>query len=306
MRAWIVAGCVGLSSCFYDPSLQGGGSSTTGSPPLTTSAAPTTDLSSSTASASTSDSTSVSTVTSAGTTTGAHGETTAQVTMSDTAGSTTAGSSTDECVAAPWYLDADEDGYGDADALMYACEQPDGYVADATDCDDGDEGVSPGAIEVCDNRDNDCDDIIDEYSSLNTVCGGCGLVPDDPDMPTRAYYFCGSPIVWDKAKTLCEDRGAQLAGDEMVMEHEFLTTQLAAIDPESGGWWLGGFAPGIFGYEWLDGQTISGTDPRWDTPQPGSDPNKCVQLLSPDVVDGDHWTARACSESRPYVCEIAL
>ncbi len=45
----------------------------------------------------------------------------------------------------PWYADADGDGYGDAAALSTACAQPADHVADASDCDDTDATLYPGA-----------------------------------------------------------------------------------------------------------------------------------------------------------------
>jgi hypothetical protein len=43
-----------------------------------------------------------------------------------------------DCVAATWYRDSDGDTYGDADVFVSTCDpQPNGYVADASDCDDG-------------------------------------------------------------------------------------------------------------------------------------------------------------------------
>ena len=63
--------------------------------------------------------------------------------------------------APTWYADADSDGYGDAEATTTACDQPSGYVSDATDCDDAAATTYPGAAEICDGLDQDCDQIID-------------------------------------------------------------------------------------------------------------------------------------------------
>ncbi len=61
-----------------------------------------------------------------------------------------------------WYADDDGDAYGDSGTKSKACDAPSGYVADSTDCDDGDETVHPGADELCDDLDNDCDGTVDE------------------------------------------------------------------------------------------------------------------------------------------------
>lgn len=61
-----------------------------------------------------------------------------------------------------WYTDGDGDGYGDALTLNTDCEIPVGGVADGTDCDDADETIHPGATEVCDEVDQDCDGDVDE------------------------------------------------------------------------------------------------------------------------------------------------
>ncbi len=60
--------------------------------------------------------------------------------------------------AGGWYLDSDGDGYGDREApVTQACEQPSGTSAVNTDCDDGMAEINPGALELCDQVDNDCD-----------------------------------------------------------------------------------------------------------------------------------------------------
>ncbi len=62
------------------------------------------------------------------------------------------------------YHDADGDGFGNADEPATLCEVGGGYVADATDCDDADDGVHPGATERCDDLDvdEDCDGAADD------------------------------------------------------------------------------------------------------------------------------------------------
>jgi hypothetical protein len=70
----------------------------------------------------------------------------------------------DEGFASTFYADADGDGYGDPAVSTEACEAPEGYVDDSGDCDDGNEEINPGAEEVVDGVDNDCDAQIDEGS----------------------------------------------------------------------------------------------------------------------------------------------
>jgi hypothetical protein len=103
----------------------------------------------------------------------------------------------DEGVESIFYLDEDQDGYGDEDNPVSACSAPTGYVPNANDCDDQDELAYPGAIEICDDIDNNCDGTVDEglidtwyidndgdgFGSSSNSVYGC-----EPDPPSAAIF----------------------------------------------------------------------------------------------------------------------
>ena len=70
--------------------------------------------------------------------------------------------SVDEHLRLTFWADEDGDGFGDAAVSEVGCETPDGWVENADDCDDSDEGRYPGNAEVCNERDDDCDGEVDE------------------------------------------------------------------------------------------------------------------------------------------------
>ncbi|MCA9659032.1 MAG: hypothetical protein KC486_11865 [Myxococcales bacterium] len=70
-------------------------------------------------------------------------------TSTTTSGSSSGGesSTTAACDAPPtWYEDKDKDTYGDPASELVACEQPDGYVDNALDCDDADPDINPDTV----------------------------------------------------------------------------------------------------------------------------------------------------------------
>jgi hypothetical protein len=83
-----------------------------------------------------------------------------------------------------WYVDADCDGYGDIRTAEYACDAPSGaHVANDDDCDDADPVEYPGAPEICDGNDDDCDTVRDDgcVNPIAITAPTYGPV-DDPDV----------------------------------------------------------------------------------------------------------------------------
>ena len=71
------------------------------------------------------------------------------------------------------YADKDGDGFGDPDEQAYICVSGDGYSLTGTDCNDYDPSKYPGAAELCNDADDDCDKITDEPDDLDPELSGC-------------------------------------------------------------------------------------------------------------------------------------
>lgn len=63
-----------------------------------------------------------------------------------------------------FYIDSDEDGFGDPLKPAVICGEKVAamYVSNNTDCNDSNKGVHPGAEELCDEVDNNCNGLFDE------------------------------------------------------------------------------------------------------------------------------------------------
>ena len=77
------------------------------------------------------------------------------------------------CELFTFYTDADGDGFGDTE--VQACSLPKGASEAGGDCDDADEAIHPGALEVCEDEiDQDCD-------GLDAGCGIDGRSLEESD-----------------------------------------------------------------------------------------------------------------------------
>ncbi len=106
---------------------------------------------------------------------------------------------------ATWYADTDGDGFGDAAVTVESCNQPKGYVADDTDCDDTDLMQHPGADEYCNGEDDDCDGDIDEDDAVDVLTWYADTDRDNYGDPAVSDIDCDQPTGYVLDNTDCDD-----------------------------------------------------------------------------------------------------
>ena len=104
-----------------------------------------------------------------------------------------------------WYADTDVDGYGDASVSDIDCDQPSGFVADSTDCDDTTFSTNPGADEYCNGVDDDCDTIIDEDGAVDVLTWYADTDVDGYGDPAVSDIDCAQPSGFVADNTDCDD-----------------------------------------------------------------------------------------------------
>ncbi|MFT5686062.1 MAG: hypothetical protein ACI8RZ_007017, partial [Myxococcota bacterium] len=119
-----------------------------------------------------------------------------------------------------WYADADGDGLGDPDSAVMGCSAPSGYVEDGQDCDDSRLDIYPGASELCDGLDNDCDGVVDDNPADPTI-----YFPDgDEDgfgNGAASIASCEAPLGYVTDGTDCDDSEANVFPGSTATEIPF-------------------------------------------------------------------------------------
>ncbi len=104
-----------------------------------------------------------------------------------------------------WYADRDADTYGNPAESLEACAAPPGHVADATDCDDLQRRVNPGATEACRGADEDCDGATDEPDAFDATDWYADLDGDGYGDPDASVAACTAPAGFLADDQDCDD-----------------------------------------------------------------------------------------------------
>lgn len=106
-----------------------------------------------------------------------------------------------------YYYDADNDGYGNSNIPTTSCSQPTGFVINSTDCNDSNVSINPGATEICNFIDDDCDGLKDEgvtttfYQDADT---------DGFGTSTSSVQRCNQPTGYVTNGNDCNDANASV------------------------------------------------------------------------------------------------
>ncbi len=119
----------------------------------------------------------------------------------------------DEFPGQVWYEDGDGDNYSSG-TTQTACERPTGFktaneLVNTTDldCNDSDAAINPGAAEICDNIDNNCDGQTDEGVQTTFYADTDGDGFGDPAVTTMA---CSAPTGYVSDNADCDDSDANV------------------------------------------------------------------------------------------------
>ena len=123
----------------------------------------------------------------------------------------------DSSDASTWYADSDSDGFGDPGSAVTACTQPRGYVSDDSDCDDSDDGNNPGATEICDGEDNDCDGTTDESDAVGATSWYADTDGDGFGDASDTTVACDEPSGYAAVSGDCDDADGTVNPDAVEL-----------------------------------------------------------------------------------------
>lgn len=103
---------------------------------------------------------------------------------------------TSDDVLTYYYLDNDSDGFAGSPELIATCNIPSGYSTIQEDCDDEQPFVFPGAMDVCNGIDDNCNAVIDENQLDPIISGSVAFCMFDTLLLTALPDTAGLQFQW--------------------------------------------------------------------------------------------------------------
>ncbi len=111
----------------------------------------------------------------------------------------------DEGTTVTVYADSDQDGYGAGTGVL-GCAGAAGTAPLPGDCNDSRVGTHPGATDVCNGADDDCDVAVDEMATCAAIpngVSGCSAGLCVPASCNAGFHVCGAACVTDDDPATC-------------------------------------------------------------------------------------------------------
>jgi len=131
-----------------------------------------------------------------------------------------------------YYADIDDDGFGNQNLNIFSCLDvfPGGFVVNGLDCNDTNAAVNPGAVEIEDGLDNDCNGLVDDIVSTTELLLQTKVFPN-PVQDLLTVYHTGNGLL--------RARLFNISGQTVKEESLFFSNNLTTLD-------LSGFVPGLY------------------------------------------------------------
>lgn len=129
------------------------------------------------------------------------------------------------CDSVRYYKDADGDGFGNSDSLFKGCYQPIGYVTEKRDCNDNNPALNPGATEICDGIDNNCNGQVDENVVVAVITNGNQVsICSNSSVTLSANAVTGGKYQWLRNNTPIANATRRTLRTNLAGNYQVVTT----------------------------------------------------------------------------------